>query len=78
METTESLLEALLPPVDFSEADAPSPSSDSALGLLCSALRRGSLSGAVGQLLGADDAVVTERWSHLAGDAAACEAIKSS
>ena len=74
----ESLLEGLVPPVDFSEADAPSPPTGSALGLLCAALRRGYLSGAVGHVLGADNAAVVERWAHLAGDEAACEAIKSS
>ena len=58
------------------EAGAPSPPADSALGLLLGALPGGSLSGAVGRILGG--VAAEERWQHLAGDAAACEAIKTS
>ena len=70
------MLEGLVPPADFSEAGAPSPPADSALGLLLGALPGGSLSKAVGRILGG--VAAEERWQHLAGDAAACEAIKTS
>ena len=72
------MLEGRVPPADFSEAGAPSPPADSALGLLLGALPGGSLSGAVGRILGGSGGVAAERWQHLAGDAAACEAIKTS
>ena len=63
-------LDELAPPADFSEADAPTPL-PGAFALL---LEGGRPSEEVGRILGGGDRATEERWAHLAGDAAACEA----
>lgn len=65
-------LHGLLPPADFAEPGTPSPP-PGAFGLLLDEITPEL----VGRVLGSGPSAEA-RWEHLAGDAAACEAIKTS
>ena len=69
---TPFALHELLPPADYSEPAVPSPPLG-AFGLLHDEITPE----VVGRILGRG-AAADSRWHHLAGDAAACEAIKAS
>jgi hypothetical protein len=74
-ESLEARFPDMVPPVDFTEADAPYWP----LGAFAHAQSAlGSESAAAGCFLGCDDQLTSERWEHLADDASACEVIKSS
>ena len=67
-------LDELVPPADFAlETDDPFPPFSGAF-----RHARVSPSRTVGRVLGGGDRAAAERWQHLAGDAEACQAIKTS
>ena len=70
---TREALHGLIPPSDYTEPAAPSPPLG-AFGLLLDE----STPGVIGRVLGSGTPIAAARWHHLAGDAAACEAIKTS